>query len=117
MARLIGAMMTHPEYVSGEGYACTSLMRATGGRAAIKTGAEGVYAAIIPESRLGIALKIEDGATRASEAVIAALLEGVGVLDPEHPDARALTHGPIRNRRDIVTGHLELAQDIAGWAP
>jgi L-asparaginase II len=66
-------MMAHPEYVAGRG-ACTRLMRAMAGRAAVKTGAEGVFAAIIPEKRLGIAVKIEDGATRAAEAVIASLL-------------------------------------------
>lgn len=115
MARLTGAMMAHPEYVAGEGGTCTRLMRALQGRAAVKTGAEGVFAAIVPGKRLGIAVKIEDGASRASEAVIAALLVGAGVLDPAHPEARALTHGPILNRRDIVTGHVEPVQDIAGW--
>ena len=37
-------------------------MRAMGGRVAIKTGAEAVFVAILPEQRLGIALKIADGA-------------------------------------------------------
>lgn len=115
MARLTGAMMAHPEYVAGEGGTCTRLMRALQGRAAVKTGAEGVYAAIVPGKRLGIAVKIEDGASRGAEAVIAALLCGAGGLDPDHPEARALTHGPILNRRDIVTGHVQPAEDIAGW--
>ena len=44
------------------------------GRVAIKTGAEGVFVAIIPERRMGLALKITDGAGRASEAAVAALL-------------------------------------------
>jgi L-asparaginase II len=117
MQRLTTAMMRHPEYVAGEGRACTRLMRAMAGRAAIKTGAEGVFAAIIPERHLGIAVKIEDGATRASEAVIAALLVHAGVLSADHPEARSLTHGPIRNRRDIVTGHMEVSADIAAWTP
>jgi L-asparaginase II len=117
MQRLTTAMMRHPEYVAGEGRACTHLMRAMAGRAAIKTGAEGVFAAIIPERHLGIAVKIEDGATRASEAVIAALLVHAGVLSADHPAARSLTHGPIRNRRDIVTGHMEVSADIAAWTP
>jgi L-asparaginase II len=117
MRRLTTAMMRHPEYVSGEGGACTRLMRAMAGRAVVKTGAEGVFAAIIPEQRLGIAVKIEDGAGRASEAVIAALLVRAGVLDADHPEARFLSHGPIRNRRDIVTGHMEVCAEIAAWTP
>ena len=40
-------------------------MRAGKGRVAVKTGAEGVFAAIVPEAGLGIALKIDDGAGRA----------------------------------------------------
>ena len=41
--------------------------------------------AILPEKRLGIALKIIDGGTRASEAAITALLMRCGVLDAGHP--------------------------------
>ncbi|HER26810.1 MAG TPA: asparaginase, partial [Rhodospirillales bacterium] len=46
----------------------------------IKTGAEGVYAGILPGPGLGIALKIDDGALRASETVMASLLEHLGQL-------------------------------------
>ena len=62
-------MRDHPELVAGEGRACTALMRAMDGRVAVKTGAEGVFVAILPDHGLGIALKITDGATRASEGV------------------------------------------------
>jgi L-asparaginase II len=117
MARLVGAMVTHPDHVAGEGRACTRLMRAMAGRAAIKTGAEGVFAAIIPELQLGMAVKIEDGAGRAAEAVVAALLVRAGVLAPDHPDARHFMHGPILNRRGIETGHMQVSPDLMGWAP
>ena len=46
-------------------------MRAMGGRVAIKTGAEAVFVAILPELKRGVALKITDGTTRAAEAAIA----------------------------------------------
>ena len=104
--RLTHAMMAYPELVAGEGRACTELMRAMNGKVAIKTGAEGVFTAIIPEKRLGIAVKIADGATRASECAIAALLVRLGVLEPEHPAAIARRTPPIKNRRGIVTGMI-----------
>ena len=63
--RLVNAMNAHPALVAGEGRACTQLMRAMGGSGVIKTGAEGVFTAILPQQRLGIALKIDDGTTRA----------------------------------------------------
>ncbi len=104
MARLVAAMRSHPDLVAGEGRACTELMRAMEGRAALKTGAEGVYVAILPEKGLGVAIKIEDGATRASECALAEVLVQLGVLDPEHPAAVARRTPPILNRRGIETG-------------
>lgn len=105
--RLTRAMASFPEFVAGEGRACTILMREMGGRVAIKTGAEAVFIAIIPEKQLGIALKIEDGNSRASEAAIAALLQRCGVLPPEA--AARYTHAAQRNCRGFVTGHVQLA--------
>ncbi|MFP4328997.1 MAG: asparaginase [Paracoccaceae bacterium] len=108
-ARLVRAMMAHPELVAGEGRACTELMRAARGRAALKTGAEGVFTAILPELGLGIALKIADGATRASECAIAALLVRLGVLEAEDPAVRRRRTVPILNRRGLQTGEIRPA--------
>lgn len=108
-ARLTRAMTAFPELVAGEGRACTELMRAMGGRVAVKTGAEAVFVAILPEQSRGIALKILDGGTRASEAAITALLIRLGALDPGHPIATRLLTGPHRNWRGIATGELRLA--------
>lgn len=117
MVRLRGAMMAHPDLVAGEGRACTRLMRAMGSGAAIKTGAEGVFVACVPSHRIGVALKIEDGTTRASEAAITQLLVGMGLLDKADPVALAYTHGPIRNRRGIVTGAVKPVASLVDWRP
>lgn len=114
MVRLREAMMLHPDLVAGEGRACTRLMRAMGQRAAIKTGAEGVFIAIVPELKIGVALKIADGATRGSEAAITHILGQLGVLDPLHPEAQTFTHGPIRNWEGVNTGHYRIADALAG---
>jgi L-asparaginase II len=115
MHRLTRAMASYPVLVAGEGRSCTALMRAMSGRASVKTGAEAVFIAIVPERRMGVALKTEDGATRGSEAAITRILTGLGVLDAHHPAALAYTHGPIRNRRDIVTGEYRLSGSLADW--
>jgi len=109
MRRLSQAMATYPEMVAGEGRACTELMRAMGGRVAIKTGAEGVFVAIIPEKRMGLALKIADGASRASEAAVAALLVRLGVLDPAHPAAVKRLNPVQKNWRGFETGEIRTA--------
>src|SRR5262249_5198327 len=67
--RIIGAMTAHPELMSGTGRACATLIRASGGRAAVKTGAEGFFGGWVPSLGLGITVKIDDGAGRASETV------------------------------------------------
>lgn len=111
--RLTRAMTAFPELVAGEGRACTELMRAMGGRVAIKTGAEAVFVAIVPEKRLGIALKIVDGAPRASEAAIAALLVRLGVLEAEHPATRKRLNVVQRNCRGFDVGVVQLAPGFA----
>lgn len=103
------AMAQHPDLVAGEGRACTRLMRAAGGNVAIKTGAEGYFVAMLPEQKMGVALKITDGATRASECAMAQILVRLGALDPNHPDALAYTNGPIRNWDGLETGYLRAA--------
>ena len=112
MVRLREAMMLHPDLVAGEGRACTRLMRAMKHRAAVKTGAEGVFIAIVPELKIGVALKVADGATRGSEAAIAYILGRLGVLEPGHAEAQAFTHGPIRNWNGTETGNLRIAKGL-----
>ncbi|MFP4571267.1 asparaginase [Rhodosalinus sp.] len=108
-ARLVEAMMAHPDLVAGEGRACTELMRAAPGAFVVKTGAEGVFTAILPAQGVGIALKIADGAGRAADCAIAALLVRLGVLEADAPAAAARIEAPIRNRRGDTVGHVRPA--------
>ncbi|UIJ72801.1 asparaginase [Aurantimonas sp. HBX-1] len=71
---LIDACMAHPWEMSGTGRFCETLMTAAPGRVFAKTGAEGVFCGALPDLGLGFALKIDDGATRASEALAAAVI-------------------------------------------
>ena len=104
-------MRTHPLLVTGEGR-CTELMDAMGGRVAIKTGAEGFFVAIVPERKLGVALKITDGASRASACALATLLAEIGVLDKSHPIAQKYLNQPVLNRRGIETGRIHAASAL-----
>ncbi len=117
MHRLVRAMADHPDLVAGEGRACTELMRAMGGRVAIKTGAEAVFVAILPDRQRGIAVKIADGNSRASEAVIAALLVRLGALDRDHPATRKRLDAVQTNWRGTETGILRLADGFLTARP
>ncbi len=111
-ARLHEAMRLHPDLVAGETRACTELMRAMDGKVALKTGAEGFFIAILPQQRLGIALKAACGTTRAAECAIAALLVKLGALDAGHPATLKRMNAPIRNWRGIETGVLKPAAGL-----
>ena len=108
-AQLRDAMATYPELVAGEGRACTELMRAMGGRVALKTGAEAFFIAIIPQLKMGVALKVVDGGTRGAECAIAAILVKLGVLEANHPATLKRMNAPIRNWNGVETGMIRPA--------
>ena len=107
--RLSEAMRAFPELVAGEGRACTELMRAMDGKVAIKTGAEAVYVAILPEQKIGISLKVLDGSTRASECAIAAILVKLGVLAYNHPATRKRMDAVQKNWNGMEVGEFRAA--------
>jgi len=79
--RIRAAMKSHPFLFSGTDRACLTLTKALKGGGVAKTGAEAVFAACIPEQGLGIVLKIDDGATRAAQVAITAILKKLGALN------------------------------------
>ena len=107
--QLNDAMRRHPSLVAGTTRACTELMQAMAGKTVVKTGAEGVFVAILPDQKIGVALKIIDGTTRASESAMAAILVRLGVLDAKHPSAIKRLNPRILNRRKLDTGGMKPA--------
>jgi L-asparaginase II len=95
VARVQRAMAAAPFFVAGTDRFCTLAMEATAGALLVKTGAEGVYIGAVPNEGLGFALKIADGATRASEVALAALVRRA--LGAGHAISKALE--PLATRR------------------
>ncbi len=112
MVSLREAMIAHPELVSGKGRCCAALMYAAKGQAAVKTGAEGFFVAILPGLGLGVALKIEDGATRASEAAMAAILVRLGVVEAENPSVEAFLAPRIENWDGLHVGDVRACRTL-----
>lgn len=112
-SRIVGAMVRNPEYVAGTGRLCTDLMRVAGGRVFAKVGAEGVYCAGVPGAELGIALKAEDGATRASEPALLAVLAALGVLSDDDLAALEPYVVPlVRNTRGEEVGAIRVQLEL-----
>ena len=106
-AQIVHAMVQNPEYVAGTARLCTELMRVTHGRVFAKVGAEGVYCAGVPGAELGVALKVEDGATRAAEPALIATLKALAILaDDEVAGLTAFAEPDVTNTRDEVVGGL-----------
>ena len=72
--RLRQAVADNPLLIAGPGRFDSRVAATCGARVFLKSGAEGVLCAAIPEAGLGIALKAEDGALRGSEVAMAELL-------------------------------------------
>ncbi len=101
-ARALAAMRAHPDLIRGPAAADSILMRELPGWGA-KGGAEGLMCASGPDG-LGLAVKIEDGNTRA---VAAALAEAVRRLGFPLVDALATT--PVTNSRGERVGEVRTA--------
>lgn len=105
--RIVSAMMNHPELMSGTGRVCAQLIRSCSGKAVVKTGAEGMYAGIVPALGLGVAIKIDDGAGRAAEITIASVLRSLSVL----ADSKLLS-APVTNTRGVAVGERRPASAL-----
>ncbi|MBW3098610.1 asparaginase [Pseudohoeflea coraliihabitans] len=111
---LIEASMAEPFFVAGTRRMCTTLMQLAPGRIYAKTGAEGVYCAAIPELGLGIALKADDGATRAAEIMVAATL--ARLFDAADRDLAAkldkLAQRTLKNWNGTIVGEERPADEL-----
>lgn len=105
--RIMAACWAHPEMVGGKGRLDTEIMRRLPGEVLMKTGAEGANAVALPRAGIGIALKIDDGARRAAEALVLALIAHL------LPKARHLVPGAaIRNFRGAEVGETRITPDV-----
>lgn len=104
--RIIAAVRAHPFMVAGTGRFTTRLMTAVP-RAFTKSGAEGVNCGCVPHAGLGIAVKCDDGAGRASEVAMAAILAKLDVWTvDERRELQSLATGRLANRRNLHIGDV-----------
>ncbi|MFM7653013.1 MAG: asparaginase [Vulcanococcus sp.] len=82
LERLSRAMLAHPDLVAGEGRFDTAVMRSGHGQVLSKGGAEGIQCLSRVGEGLGLAIKVEDGASRAKHAVALQLMRQLEWLTP-----------------------------------
>jgi len=101
LERLSRAMLAHPDLIAGEGQFDTEVMRLGHGQVLSKGGAEGIQCLSRVGEGMGVAIKVDDGARRAKQAVALHLLEQLEWLTPT-------TLVELRQRYLAPADHLRL---------
>ncbi|HZP21040.1 MAG TPA: asparaginase [Bauldia sp.] len=105
--RLAEACTADPFMVAGTARFDTEVMSAMPGKVFTKTGAEGVFCAAFQGLGLGVALKCDDGAGRAADIAMAAVIEA---LLPE-ADGR-FSRKPVLSRKNVEVGEIRPAEGL-----
>jgi L-asparaginase II len=113
--RIRKAVALHPFMVAGTGRFDTKMMELLGERAFLKVGAEGVYCAAFPELGYGIAIKADDGNSRAAEAMMAGVvLRFLPLSDAERSAVEALAQPVLKNWNGIEVGQIRISPALLG---
>ena len=108
-SRIVNAMSRNPFLIGGTDRFDSMMLEETGGRVITKVGAEGVHSAVILDSGIGVALKVEDGNPRAQHPALVQLLADLDALpEPIPPRLAEYLNRPIRNTRGEIVGEVRI---------
>jgi len=111
--RLRQACAAAPWFVAGTGRFCTEVMQLFGQRVFVKTGAEGVYCAALPQQGLGIAVKCDDGSSRAAQTIMAAAIALFLPLDASERAGLQRFVAPVqRNWNGLEVGQIRITEAL-----
>jgi L-asparaginase II len=112
---IMAACLKNPRHIAGDGRLETLIMQTLPGKVFAKTGAEGGFALALAQEGLGVALKVEDGSSRALGPAIIEVLQQLGVLTPEAQETLAPWWRPvIRNHQKQKVGQLRPVFTLIG---
>lgn len=108
-SRIAAAIGNNPLLLAGTDRIDSLIVEETHGRVIAKIGAEGVHSAVVLDSGIGIALKVEDGDIRAQQPALIRLLQELDALpDPLPARLAELLVRPVRNTRGEVVGETRM---------
>ncbi len=107
------AMRMHPELVSKSESLEVDLAQASNHRFVSKGGAEAVFCLGLPDKGLGLAMKIDDGISRAVPTLLAGVLQQMGVLSASEQMALdPLFHPVLKNHAGTVVGDVRVVMEL-----
>jgi L-asparaginase II len=105
---IASSMTMYPEMVAGKGRLDTAIMDRFGDRVISKIGAEGTYAAGIIGKSIGIAIKIEDGNSRAVGPAILETLMQIGIIsEDEVVQLKSHWNPGVYNHKNELVGEIK----------
>jgi L-asparaginase II len=104
--RLVAASAAEPWMIGGTGRYVTEVLEKFGATVFAKDGAEGTFCAAFRELGFGVAIKCDDGAGRAGDVILGALIEAF-----IEPDA-GLSARPVKNRRSRIVGEVRAVPEL-----
>ena len=81
--KIYNSCVSEPEYAGGKESDNSILTKILNKKAFFKNGAEGVFAAIIPEQKIAAVVKIVDGNSRASSTAIAGMISELNLINKD----------------------------------
>jgi len=103
--RIFDSCVKFPEIAGGSKSINSILTKLSKGKVFFKNGAEGVFIAIIPELKSALAVKIIDGASRASEVAIAGLISELKIINNDKVEK--IKKSSIKNSAGKIIGSIK----------
>jgi L-asparaginase II len=100
--------------LSGRGRFNSEAMRIAGADLLLKGGAEGVYCGAFPRLGLGLAIKCDDGGSRAAELVAAVML--AAALPRHAAELAVFSEVPVASRAGEPVGRVRAAAALRAFA-
>lgn len=122
--RIVDAVQSYPDLIAGKSRLDTDLMKVAGRKLVAKSGFEGVYCVgllpgaakapgVDPDLGVGVAVKAEDGSTRASYTAAVEALRQLGALnDDELAALGKYTRPAVKNFHGEVCGEIRAAFEL-----
>ena len=118
VGRIVKAWGSQPYMIAGQGRFDTALIEASSGKILVKGGAEGVLCASLPELGLGVAVKIDDGAGRAAEVAMMAMLRRIGALDAvPKAEVERLARPTVKTWTGLTAGEVRPVVSLSPTGP
>ncbi len=107
--KIFTSIAKFPEYTSGTERLEYKILNKYPNKLVIKSGAGGFLGGIIPERKLGIAIKAIDGNSNHRDLILVELLKKLDIIPPEdYAYFDEIVSKDIKNHRGEVVGHTEL---------